>query len=380
MHIVHTESSLGWGGQEIRILTEAAGMIRRGHAVTLLCPGESSIFRAAAGYDVPTIALPIAYKRPGSLWALRRWLGRHADTIDLINTHSSTDAWLTAIACVMLKDAPPLLRTRHVSSPINARATTFWLYQRAMRHIVVTGEPLRQQLVRDNGFVADCITSVPTGIDLERYRPRPQSECRRTLGLAGGVLIGILATLRDWKGHLYLFEAVSQLLPRYPGLRLLVIGDGPFRWRLEQRVAELGMAQAVHFVGQQENAETWLGALDLFVLPSYGDEGVSQALMQAMATGLPVITTSVGGLSELVTDNETGLIVPTRDSSALAAAISRLLDDAVLRKFLAMAGCDFARARCGLDLMLNRMEEIFHRYARTRSQTVAPTVSRHTGG
>ena len=162
MHILHTESSCGWGGQEIRILTEGAGMVERGHRVSLITPPTSNIYRAAERYGIEPIALPIERKRLSALFALRRWLSEHGDTVDIINTHSSTDAWLVAIANLLLRNPAPVVRTRHVSSPINNQLTTRWLYQKSVKHIVVTGEPLRRQLARDNGFRLEGMTSVPT--------------------------------------------------------------------------------------------------------------------------------------------------------------------------------------------------------------------------
>ena len=99
MNILHTENSLGWGGQEIRILTEAAGMIRRGHEVQLIAPRESRIFEEAPARGVPVTALPIAKKRPSGFFALRHWL--KMNSVDVINSHSSTDSWLAALACAI---------------------------------------------------------------------------------------------------------------------------------------------------------------------------------------------------------------------------------------------------------------------------------------
>ena len=129
MKILHTEASLGWGGQEIRILSEAAGLMARGHLVALACPEESRIFREAERYSVPVVAVAIGKKRLGGLLALRRLLVRQP--FDVINTHSSTDSWLAALACASLKGSPPIVRTRHVSTPLGNRATTRWLYDRA---------------------------------------------------------------------------------------------------------------------------------------------------------------------------------------------------------------------------------------------------------
>ena len=363
MKILHTEASCGWGGQEIRILTEARGMIGRGHQVELLCPAEARIFVEAPAYGVPVRALPIGRKNLKGLFALRRFL--QENRFDVVNTHSSTDSWLAALACRSLAGAPPVVRTRHLSTPVNTSWTTRWLYEKGCAHVAVTGEALKKELVSHNGFPADHLTSVPTGIDTARFCPRDRASTRAALGLPiDTVYVGILATLRDWKGHTVLFEALAQMLPERPDLRLLVIGDGPYRDRLDTKAAALGITQYIDFVGHRNDAELWLAALDVFTLPSWGDEGVSQALMQAMACALPIVTTPVGSLTEVIHDGSTGLIVPPRDSVALAAAIKALLDDPDLASRLGKAARELAEVRCGEALMLDRMEAIFRRFGR----------------
>ncbi len=363
MRILHTEASCGWGGQEIRILTEARGLIRRGHRVELVCPAEATIFGAAADYGVPVRALPIGRKNLRGLFALRAFLG--AERFDVVNTHSSTDSWLAALACRTIADGPPIVRTRHLSTPVNRSRGTRWLYERGCAHVVVTGEALKRQLVADNGFPEAHMTSVPTGIDLQRFHPRDRNAARAALGLpAAAVYVGILATLRDWKGHTVLFDALGHLLSARPELRLLIIGDGPYRDRLDARAAALGITDRIDFVGHRSDAEQWLAALDVFALPSWGDEGVSQALMQAMACALPIVTTPVGSLTEVIHDGKTGLIVPPRDAVALAAAIGRLLDQPQLAARLGQAARQLAEERCGEALMLDRMEAIFRRFGR----------------
>ncbi len=357
--IVHTESSCGWGGQELRTLTEAAGMLKRGHHVLLLCPPEAPMHAHAVKLGVPVEALPIARKNWRGFVALRHWLKGHPK-IDVLNTHSSTDAWLAALAGATLKHAPPIVRTRHVSTPINNRAATRWLYQRATRHIVTAGEALKQQLVRDNRFESVRITSVPTGIDLARYTPRDRAAARASLGLnAGRHYLGIVATLRNWKGHTYLLEAFTQLAPTYLDWDLVLVGDGPQRQNLEKLVTHLKLENRVRLVGNRDDVETWLNAFDVFVLPSYGEEGVSQSVMQAMATGLPVVATTVGAMAEAVQDGRTGLLVPPRNTDALRAALMQLMDNEALRRKFGAAGLDFARQHFGLDHMLARMEAVF---------------------
>jgi glycosyltransferase involved in cell wall biosynthesis len=364
LRILHTESSVGWGGQEIRILTEAQGMLRRGHRITLLTPPEAKLFPAAQKMGLPVVALPIGKKNLGALTALRRWLAANGRDFDVINMHSSTDSWLSALACRTLRGMPPLVRTRHVSTAVHNTLPTRWLYLRATAHVVTAGEALRQQLHRDNRFPLEHMTSVPTGIDLARFRPREQTAARHELGIADMPTLGIVATLRDWKGHAYLLDAFDKLRTRFPTWQLLVIGDGPMREILEQQIRQRGLGDRVRLVGNQDNVEQWMNALDLFVLPSYGEEGVPQGIMQAMACGLAVVSTPVGAIREAVVDGTTGILVEPRNAEALAQGLARLMSDAALRRQMGEAGRHRAQTRFGIDGMLDRMETIFYRFAR----------------
>jgi len=356
MHIVHSESSCGWGGQEIRVLEEAAGMQLRGHRVTLLCPREARIFDEAARRGVPAVALPVARKGLAGVNAMRAWLGRNAS--DVLNSHSSTDSWLAALALLGARSRPALVRTRHISAAVPDNIATRWLYQTATRRIVTTGERLREQLIRDNGFRPESIVSVPTGIDLTRYVPADRATAKARLGLdPATACIGIVATLRSWKGHRHLVEAFAGL--KHKDARLLMIGDGPGRDNLRRQVEQLGLSARVLMPGNQAEVTPWLQALDVFALPSYANEGVPQALMQAMAAGVPVISTPVGSIDELLQHEETGLMVPPQDVDALRAAITRLLDEPALGARLAVAARAWVRERYSRERMLDGMDAVF---------------------
>ncbi len=358
LHVVHTEASLGWGGQEIRILTEARGMIARGHEIELLCPADARICAEAPNYGVPVTALPIGRKNLRGVIAMRRQLARRR--CDVINSHSSTDSWLAAVACAASPSAPPLVRTRHISAAIPDNLATRWLYQRATRGIVTTGERLREQLVRDNGFDPARIVSVPTGVDTARYHPDPgdRDAARRQLGLPARVpIVGIVATLRSWKGHRYLLDAFARLPDR--STRLVIVGDGPQRAALEQKIPALGLADRVVLAGHQSDVAPWLRCFDVFALPSYANEGVPQAIVQAMLTALPVVTTDIGSIGEAIQSGSTGLMVAPENATALAAALQTLLGDASLRERLGTAARAAALQKFSLDAMLDRMEAVF---------------------
>jgi glycosyltransferase involved in cell wall biosynthesis len=357
LRILHTESSIGWGGQELRILTEMAGMQRRGHHVHLVTADIADILPAARARGLPADALPIAYKKPRALREMRKWLRAHVRDFDVVNTHSSTDAWLVAMAGATISRMPPVVRTRHVSTPVNNSWTTRWLYQRATRHIVVTGEALKAQLVRDNRFNPKRITSVRTGVDLARFRPLDRVVAKAQCGVDARPAVAIVATLRDWKGHDDLLDAWDAL--HVKGWQLLVIGDGPRRDHLERRVTEMGLASDVRFTGNQDDVPIWYACAEIAVLPSYGDEGVPQSLMQAAACGLPAIATPIGAIAEAVRDGKTGLLVPPRDVKALASALSYLMTHHELRGHMGRAAREYAHKHFGIDRMLDAMESVF---------------------
>ncbi len=356
MKLIHTESSCGWGGQELRVLAESAGMAARGHEVLIAAPAAAPIYTEALARGLAAIAVPIEKKRFLGWAAIRSVLDWK--TPDLVITHSSTDSWLAALANVGLPSAAPLIRMRHVSAPISANFATRWLYGRAAAHVVTTGEALRQQVMREAGLPAEHVSSVPTGIDLETFQPGDSAQARARLELPQDrFIIGIVATLRSWKGHSFLVDAMAAL--KDAKALLVIVGDGPGRDNLKAQVRKLGLQDQVRMTGNRKDVADWMQAFDVFVLPSYANEGVPQALMQAMACALPVISTPVGAIGEIVEDGKTGLMVTPRDAQALATALARLRDDPDLRRNLGQAALLQARERFSMDRMLDAMEAVF---------------------
>jgi hypothetical protein len=157
--ILHTEASLGWGGQQIRILSEAQGFIRRGHHVAVACPAEARIFAEAPSYGVPAIALPIGRKRPVGVGALIEFLKRHP--VHAVSSHDSTDSWLAALALLVLRRPMPLVRTCHTSAAVSRDPLASWLYGRAISRIVTTDEASKRRLAERNRIPEWKVDAVP---------------------------------------------------------------------------------------------------------------------------------------------------------------------------------------------------------------------------
>ncbi len=345
---------MGWGGQELRILHESRGMIDRGHAVTIACPPDALIFSAAERMRIPVVGLPIERRNIPAIGAVKDFLRRNQ--FDIINTHSSTDSWLFSLACRLKRSNEALVRTRHISSKISRDPLTHWVYRFGVKRVVTTGEALRQQLIRDNRLPENHVVSVPTGIDTVRFAPGNRSDARQILKVpTDKSIVGIVATMRHLKGHLDLVEAASKLSR---DVLWLFIGDGPSRTVIEAKIASLGMQQSVLMAGNQDNVVPWLQAMDLFVLPSYA-EGVPQAVMQASSCGIPVLSTNVGGIPEIVENGVTGKLIQPGNLDALANSIQQILENRSMRERWGTEGRKLAVKNFGSEKMLDRMEQVF---------------------
>jgi len=165
------------------------------------------------------------------------------------------------------------------------------------------------------------------GVDLERFRPLPKSEMRSQLGLSGFPLLISVGYLIERKGHHIVIDALAKLLPSLPNATLVLIGNGPERKSLEQRVASLGLGQNVKFTGTVPNTDLarWYSAADALILAS-SREGWANVLLESMACGTPVVATRIWGTPEVVANDVAGRLVDQRDGEHFAAGITSLID------------------------------------------------------
>jgi sugar transferase (PEP-CTERM/EpsH1 system associated) len=207
------------------------------------------------------------------------------------------------------------------------------LFRKAVRplihHYTAVNRDLAGWLVRTIGIPSARVTTIPNGVDAERFRPRgPERPPIGPEGFApaGAFVCGTVGRMQTVKDQVTLVRAFLELLRKRPEaaarLRLVVIGDGPLREPCLKLLEEAGCAGQAWLPGERSDVSELLRGLDLFVLPSIG-EGMSNTLLEAMATGLPVVATEVGGNGELVDDGRTGFLVPPSDPGGLAAAIER---------------------------------------------------------
>ncbi len=362
MRILHTEWSDGLGGQEKRVLSEAAGLLDRGHYAAIACRQHAMIKDEALKLGIDIHILP--FKKLYDISSIIRLTGLLRDKkFDVVNTHSGVDSWIGGIAA-KFAGIPLLVRTRHLNLPLRRNPLNFIHYLPDM--YITCGEDMRNNLITRCGFPRGRVVSIPTGISIERFSTGRNRKAGLKYGIdAGCPVITNVGILRSVKGHEVTLKAVKTVVESVPHARFLIVGDGPRREALESLAAGLGISGHVIFTGFVEDIPGIYSFSDVAVLSSWS-EGLPQSVLQAMAAGVPVIATRVGGVPEVVIHGKTGMLVEPGDHKALAQGIIKLLGDHRLSMQLAENARDTIVREHSLAHMIDRIESLYERLLRQK--------------
>jgi glycosyltransferase involved in cell wall biosynthesis len=214
----------------------------------------------------------------------------------------------------------------------------YLLSSRWVNGFIAISEDVETAILQTIGPVRDKVAVICNGVDVRRYRrAADRVGIRRQLGVPeDACLMAVVGTLKEQKGHRFLIEAAQEPLSQFPNLHLLFIGDGILRETLQARVRECRLDGRIHFLGNRSDVPDLLAASDLFVLPSLW-EGLPMALIEAMASGLPIIATAVSGSQQVMVPGQTGLLVSPGDASELREAILELLSNPKQAKIMGAA-------------------------------------------
>ena len=355
--VLHTESSLGWGGQEGRLLREALGLRERGWRVIIACQPRSGILREAgrAGFQCFPLKMGGSVD-PGAVRRLRKLF--REQRVDLVVTHSSIDSWLSGWAASLTRPRPLVVRVRHLAGGIHTRL----VYTHLCDAIVAISRDIKRHMVQNKGIRADKIEVIYSGLELERFcLPVRPAHLRGQWGVGpGDKLVGIVAVMRNKKGHRFLIRAAPRILSRHPQTKFVFVGSGPKEAEIREQISAGGLQEHFILTGSRRDIPEILNSLDIFVLPAQL-EALGQAIIEAMAAGLPVVASRVGGIPELVQDGVTGLLVPAEDVRALAGAVNSLLDDPRLARRMGAQGRRFVQAEFSYRRMIDKTEAFYRR-------------------
>jgi len=349
------------GGQEMVVARLARGLRARGHDVGVTCIERVGAIGTALrddGFNVQHVPTPgiRTIVRPA---ALEAWFASRRP--DVIHTHSG--AWLKGARACHRAGAPRHVHTIHGlmdREPWHGPPLMRWA-SRYTSEIAAVSEPLHDYL-RDVVQVRGTpIHLVPNGVDTQRFRPGPPTDAvRARFRLPPGTpVIGHVARLAPIKNQALLLHAFALLLETRPDAFLAIVGDGPLRSTLDAQAAALGIAARTGFLGHVAELAPVYRDFDAFVLASLA-EGTSISIQEAMATGLPIVATAVGGTPDLLAHGDAGVLVPSNDRTALANALRDVLADAALRDRIAGAARRRASAVYGEETMLDQYEALYH--------------------
>ncbi len=359
MRIVHVNTEPTWRGGESQVFNLMRGLLARGHQVEAVTQPESALLARCREASIP--ATPLAMRGDLDLAAALR-LAKHLKQAppDIVNAQTAR-AHTIALLAAHLGAPGRLVVTRRLDFPIRRDPANLWKYRsrRVARYIAVA-EIIRDILI-GAGVRDDRVSVVNSSIDLGAFvtSDKQRAEARAELGIPPDArVIGNVAALAWHKGQTDLLSAMPRVAGAFPDAWCVIVGGGEEREALEKQAASLAGQARILLTGMRRDVPRLLNAFDVFCMPSHY-EGFCNSVLEALATGIPVVATRAGGLPEIVEDGATGLIVPAKAPEALAGGILRILSDAGLARRLSEAGRYAAQTRFGVDLMVDKTVALY---------------------
>jgi glycosyltransferase involved in cell wall biosynthesis len=350
MKVLIMNSARKFIGEAAHCLALAAQLRMRGHEAVLCVRHGYELEARALQAGLPVLALTMCGRfHPArdlcDVLTLRKWL--REGRFDLVHCHRGKDHWLAAMT------STTLVRTRHVIVPMAGHALNRWLLKKRTARIIAVSRKAAESLGPMLPELEQRMTVIYSAVDVEQFNPSHRSETwRRGHDVGPGApLVGLVARIQNIKGQHVFLRAASEVRRKVPNVRFLIAGAGTeYKLRvLRRRIAEAGLADCVLVLGWLDDIEEAIASLDVGVVASLGSEGSSRITYEYMASGVPVVATTVGGIPEILEDGRTGLLVPPGDSVALAEGIIRVLGSDSLRADLVRNALDRARAIHSFD-------------------------------
>jgi glycosyltransferase involved in cell wall biosynthesis len=361
--ILYLITELSTGGAQVALLRLLTGLDRGRFFPTVAClyNGDGVVAQRIRALGVPVTDLGMTAKwRWDALWRLCCLLRRERPTI--LHTWMFHANFVGRIVGRLAR--VPIVVTSRRNVNIGGALREFlnrWTARLGDRVIAVC-EMARQAEIERARVSPDKVVTIYNGVDTNEFAAldaQAAARARRAFGIPSGApLVGTAGRLHRQKGFADLITALAQVREHFPAVRLLLVGDGELRGDLEAHAQALGLSEVVAFAGPRTDIPEILAGLDLFALPSLW-EGLPNVVLEAMAAGLPVAATAVGGTPEVVVDGITGILVPPHDPGALARPITRLLRDPDLRCKMGQAGRERVERCFTVEQMIQRTQALY---------------------
>jgi len=363
MNILFIANHLNVGGISSYLFTLGCGLKEKGHNVYVASSGGNLVDKFEKA-GITHIRVPLKTKKevsPKIIISFFKLSGQAKRlNIDVLHSNSRTTQVLGDLLSRYNKGLCHVFTCHGFFKPkLSRRLFPCW-----GKAVIAISSQVKEHLLLDFKLDEKKINVINNGIDTASFGDFSSRErIRRELGVNDAFLVGIIARLSDVKGHIYLLQAMRDVIKNCPCARLLIVGEGKTGRALVEQVNDLGIKNNVLFLAEARNNRDILSAMDVFIMPSL-QEGLGLALMEAMAQGVAVVGSSVGGIKTLIRDKENGLLVEPADSAGLARAIVKLFSDEPLRRELGMKARKFIVDNFSAAKMVDETERVYKKCLR----------------
>lgn len=359
MNILYLTNHLNIGGITSYVLTLSSGIKKKGHNLYVASSSGSLIGKIKEA-GITFIPIPIKTKKEISLKIFLSMLKLREvikkNNIELVHSNSRTTQ---VLGCLLHRYYGPIhITTCHgfFKTRLSRRLFPCW-----GQKVIAISESVREHLIKDFKLKPENIVLIHNGIDIDKFRVQrveDRERKRKEFGLGEGPVVGIIARLSDVKGHIYLIQAMKNILEKLPKAQLLIIGEGKMHGQLTQLCKQLRIQESVKFIPSLVDTQDVLSVMDVFAMPSI-KEGLGLSIMEAMASGLAVVASNVGGIRSLITNEVNGLLVEPANIEQLSWAILELLLDYKKAKSLGSQARDYIEKNFSQDKMVQLTEELY---------------------
>ena len=372
MFSLHIDTAPTWRGGQSQVRYTVLGLRAIGQRAALVADPDGELFRRMSeGLDL----IPLGTRSEIDLaaaWRLSRVLKQLRP--DIVHAHDPRAVAMAATALAIAAPAPrpPLVASRRIEYPVGRNSFSRWKYSQVDCFLAISGA-VRDRLIADRIPVSK-VRVVHEGVDVERIVTLPHGNLHAALFLpTQSPIVGTIGALVAQKGHHTLVDAAAVVVKQVPDVRFVILGEGELRPQLEEQIKRLHLERHVFLAGFRTDVLELLKDVDLFALSST-HEGMCTSLVDAMAAEKAAVATAVGGVPEVISDGETGFLVPPRDAAALAVRLVGLLKDEPRRHRMGRAGLQRARRFFTVERMVEETAAVYrHLTGSARPQPAATT-------
>jgi lipopolysaccharide heptosyltransferase II len=354
MKILQILPELNVGGVETGTLDLAKYLVRLGHKAVVVSAGGDLVGELEAS-GAKHYTLPVNKKSLISIFKLIPELAKiiKNEEIDIVHARSRVPAWIAFFACrrtraVFITTCHGYYKKHYFSSVMG------WA-----KRVIVLSNVIARHMIEDFGLPHDRIKLVPRSVDLERFKFLDPKQKRKD-----DFNVAIIGRITPLKGHLYFIKAMARVLRSVPRLKIWIVGDAPaskeaYKEEVQVLVRRLGLWHCTEFLGTQRDIPGILAHLDLVVLATTTHEAFGRVIIEAMASGVPVVATKVGGVVDIIQDGKNGLLVPPADPKSMADAVMRIFKDPQLARELAENAYAQVKEKYNLELMVKNTLDVY---------------------